>query len=167
VAIGPVLFGLALTVLAGMLVADPFLRRGIFNRRGRSPSPMERRRSTLLAVRDLDFDFQTGKVLEEDYQAWRARLLEQAARTLADEERAESELAEGLEAEVAEIRKAGSGARFCPSCGRPRVSGERFCSACGAAIVEGCARCGAVVRPGDRFCTECGQPSAQAGGGPG
>ena len=135
-AIGPVLFGLALTVLAGMLVADPFLRRGIFNRRGRSPSPMERRRSTLLAVRDLDFDFQTGKVLEEDYQAWRARLLEQAARTLADEERAESELAEGLEAEVAEIRKAGSGARFCPSCGRPQVSGDRFCTNCGQALAQ-------------------------------
>ena len=165
--IGSVLFGLALAVLAGVLVADPFLRRGIFNRRAESASAKERRRSALLAIRDLDFDFQTGKVLEEDYQVWRARLLEQAARWLTDEVPVESELAEDVEAEVVDIRKGALGAGFCPSCGRPQVRGEMFCAACGAAIVEGCARCGAPMRPGDRFCTDCGQALAQAGGGPG
>lgn len=136
VAIGSVFFGLALTVLAGVLVADPFLRRGIFNRRGKSPSARERRRSALLAIRDLDFDFQTGKVLEEDYRAWRARLLEQAARWLTDEGRAESELAEAVEAEVAKIGKTALGARFCPSCGRAQVSGDRFCTNCGQALAH-------------------------------
>jgi hypothetical protein len=136
VAIGSVLFGLALAVLAGVLVADPFLRRGLFNRKAESASTRERRRSALLAIRDLDFDFQTGKVLEEDYRVWRARLLERAARWLTDEERAESGLAEGLEAEVAEVRKAASGARFCPSCGRPQVGGGRFCADCGQALAQ-------------------------------
>jgi len=136
VAIGSVLFGLALAVLAGVLVADPFLRRGLFNRKAESASTRERRRSALLAIRDLDFDFQTGKVLEEDYRVWRARLLEQAARWLTEEERAESGLAEGLEAEVAKVRKAASGARFCPSCGRPQVGGDRFCTDCGQALAQ-------------------------------
>lgn len=135
-AIGSVLFGLALAVLAGVLVADPFLRRGLFNRKAESASTRERRRSALLAIRDLDFDFQTGKVLEEDYRVWRARLLEQAARWLTEEERAESGLAEGLEAEVAKVRKAASGARFCPSCGRPQVGGDRFCTDCGQALAQ-------------------------------
>jgi len=109
VAIGSVLFGLALAVLAGVLVGDPFLRRGIFIRRWKSPSTSERRRSALLAVRDLDFEFQTGKVLEEDYQAWRAQLLEQAARWLTDEGRAESELAEAVE-DRSELLSQGHGA---------------------------------------------------------
>ena len=166
-AIGSVLFGLALAVLAGVLVADPFLRRGIFNRKGKSTSARERRRSALLAIRDLDFDFQTGKVLEADYRVWRARLLEQAARWLTDEGRAESELVEAVEEQVAEIRKSALDARFCPSCGRPQVGGGRSCAACGAPLVQACARCGAPMRPGDRFCTTCGTALAEAGVGAG
>lgn len=159
------MFGLALAVMAGVLVADPFRRRGIFRRASGGRSASERRRSTLLAIRDLDFDFQTGKVMEEDYQIWRARLLEQAARWLAEGQRSESDLATGLEAEVAAIRKAVLGRRFCPSCGRLHVSGDQYCAACGAPVLSGCVRCGGPMRPGDRFCTNCGQTLTQAGAG--
>jgi zinc-ribbon domain len=44
---------------------------------------------------------------------------------------------EGWDDELAAQRKAeaGSGDRFCPSCGAPRVAGARFCASCGHAFV--------------------------------
>lgn len=158
--IGSVLFGLALAVMAGVLVADPFLRRGILARKGPDLSTAEQRRSVLLAIRDLDFDFRTGKVLAEDYQAWRARLLDEAAGWLSTQERAESELVQALEAQVAAIRHVDVSRH---SCGHPLLGGEHYCPGCGESTAQGCPACGAAVHFGDRFCQDCGRPVARPG----
>ncbi len=162
--IGSVLFGLALAIMAAVLVTDPFLRRQARKSRAPGPRARELRHSALLAIRDLDFDHQTGKVVEEDYQAWRASLLEEAARWFTEDVRAETELGRAIEGGVATIRKARSGARSCPSCGQPQVHGDQFCAGCGAPFAEACGRCGAAIRPGDRFCSACGEMLVEAGG---
>lgn len=113
-------------MVAGVLVADPFLRRGVFGRKKRGPSPKERRQSALLSVGELDFDFGTGKVLEEDYRAWRVRQLAEAARWLRDETQEQGDLGSAIEAEVARIRAGAAGGRFHPSCDRPQLRGDRF-----------------------------------------
>ena len=67
------------------------------------------------ALRELEFEYQTGKVSEEDYAKLRARYARQAIA-------ARDELGETV----------GPGA--CTSCGAPRKEGAKFCSACGAQL---------------------------------
>jgi len=72
--VGSLLVGLSLALVAAVAVADPFQRA---NRNARSKrqtsqvSPESQREQVLLSLRDLDFDFRTGKVEEEDYQPLR------------------------------------------------------------------------------------------------
>lgn len=93
-----------------------------------------RKEATLIALKDLEFDFKTGKIDDSDY----------------------GEVKTGLEAEAMEILRnielldkgapqpaaAGSGAaqdrprakNFCHNCGAPAGKSHKFCSACGARL---------------------------------
>lgn len=81
--VGTVLMGLAIAVLAGAYVVRPLLV-------GRHLAPGQTGRERLLAerdglytaIRDLDFDHQTGRVDEDAYRALRAALTAQAADVL-------------------------------------------------------------------------------------
>ena len=80
--IGAVLVGLALLVVIVSMVVRPLTERG---RRDEVP-PEENHQPqlepVLAALRDLDFDHQTGKVSEDDYTPARAGLLAKAAQAM-------------------------------------------------------------------------------------
>jgi len=70
--------------------------------------------SAVDALRELEFDRQTGKISDADYAPLKARYSEEA---------------------VAVMRAAESGRRGCPTCGpRPEADAE-FCSRCGAPLI--------------------------------
>lgn len=67
--IGSILLGLALLVLVGLFIARPIVRptttrRSKFNRR---QALLDEKEGILVQIRSLDFDYDTGKLLEEDY----------------------------------------------------------------------------------------------------
>ena len=70
------LMGLALVVAVAVYIAAPFTARP---REIAAPEESSRdrllaeRNTVLTAIRDLDFDFQTGKLLEEDYRTVREK----------------------------------------------------------------------------------------------
>src|SRR5665648_536644 len=80
--IGSILAGLALTLLTVAFVALPFLQH-----RGKGITEAERLSSELQAGRDrvlnnlheLEMDFNTGKILEEDYRDQRQALMKEGA----------------------------------------------------------------------------------------
>jgi len=96
-----------------------------------------RRRVTLLALRDVEYDYATGKLGEEDYQSLRREL---AAEALAALEDVEAESSVGLEAvgrledEIARLRGGLSGGSTCGVCGSANDSGSRFCGYCGTPL---------------------------------
>ena len=95
-----------------------------------------RRRVTLLALRDAEYDFATGKLDESDYLALKRQLSAEALQALEEAEKDADPAAarEALEAEIAAVRENLRGGEVCPSCSFQNPSGSRFCGACGTAL---------------------------------
>lgn len=81
------------------------------------------------AIRDLDHDFETAKLEENDYTQMRDRLRAEAIELL----RSERELAaqSGGEDAASDSRSPASIGAYCPSCGEAVTADWRFCSHCG------------------------------------
>lgn len=82
--LGSILLGAALLIVVAFAVARPLLDQA--SARDRAPGPAEgllfERERLLTALRDLDFDHATGKLVEDDYAAQRAQLVAQGADVL-------------------------------------------------------------------------------------
>ncbi len=114
------------------------------------------REAAYAAIHDVEHDFETGKLDGADYTAMRDALRTRAIELLGAERAEESATAAGNVAATASATSpalaasaasntaatatanttasAGSGERFCPSCGTPRDPAWRFCASCGAAL---------------------------------
>jgi len=107
------LVGTALAVASLCYVLYPLFRADI----AVLPSPLAdvgmRQSPAIDALRELEFDRQTGKISDADYETLKARYTEQAVA----------------------VMRAGD-ARVCARCGpRPERDAE-FCSKCGAALIS-------------------------------
>lgn len=153
--LGAIFVGLAMLVAGVPFVVRPFREKR--SRRNRYPeahsNPHEDRQAVLSALRDLDFDFRTGKVSEEDYAALRAQLVTKAATYVQSEE---SLADEQIEAMIKARKASLSKVRKCTKCGHEVEADSRFCSQCGTAVGDNCPSCGKPVQEGDLFCTACG-----------
>ena len=108
-----------------------------------------RRRVTLTALRDLEYDRATGKLDRKDYALLRAELSHDALRQLEpapDGERAEAlvvdHASQALEDEIAQIRQALREGLQCARCEHLNRTGAHFCGRCGGAL-------GSVSNSGD------------------
>jgi len=115
--------GLAL-LGAGFLVA-PLRRRDLREEPERARSERER---VYESIRDLDHDFETGKIEAADYETMRSDLRAQAV-ALLHEERSQAEARTKTPAAPVEAAK-----RFCPHCGGAAAQDWRFCSHCGGRL---------------------------------
>jgi hypothetical protein len=160
---------MAAAVLAAL--AAPLLSRGGRDRRvTRGPSELDallRRKAMLYAnMKDLEFEFEMGKLSETDFQRLREEDRAEAARILSEidtlEDRGDVDAI--IEREIA-ARADGSR----PAAARPARAETQTAPLPAApaaappadAPVRGVARfcpaCGAPVHPTDRFCAQCGQ----------
>lgn len=151
-----IIIGVILAGAAVWFVFRPFGgRQRLASRKTTETLPPPRARTGVIsALRDLDFDYRTGKVNEEDYAGLRGGLLEEAARYV----QAEADKDDRLEAMVRAHKVAAAHARPCPECGKKLSSDAQFCPQCGAklAAVAACPSCGKQVQAGDFFCRSCG-----------
>ncbi len=163
--LGGILVGIAMLILSTVVVLDPILKEGRRREAGKGqerPSP-PRELEILQAIKDLDFDYQTGKVEEADYERLRKALVLEAAQLLQAAEQREAELERALEEAIARKRlgpkaRVEGGRAIEANPGPPAAQAEagpatRFCTSCGNRLLEG-----------DRFCDRCGHPAE--GGGP-
>lgn len=106
------------------------------------------------ALREVEFDRQTGKLSESDYAALRATYTREALAAMRAEDAVAAVADDEVEAMVLAYRTRHPS---CATCG-PRPEGDAvYCSSCGGYLAGKCGRCGAAVtEAGARFCAACG-----------
>ena len=100
-----------------------------------------RRHLSLVALRDVEYDFATGKIDERDYRRLRDELAREALDALHEVRRsreqtespptAQDTLADDLEQEIAAYRAALRAGTLCDHCGSANAEVALFCAACG------------------------------------
>jgi len=153
--------------------------RSRYRRVSRGPSEIDallRRKANLYAnMKDLEFEYQMGKLSQPDYERLRDEDRAEAARLLHEIEALEDrddvdaiierEIAARADAPAASARPAAGDApreaattpvRAAPA-GRPAaVAASATAAATAPRPAAFCSACGARVRAGDRFCSACG-----------
>jgi hypothetical protein len=102
----------------------------------------------LLALKEIEFDRETGKLSDEDYSTMKSNYQRAALLAMEQEE------TEGTDSRSEPVA-------VCPSCGPRPEATARFCSECGGVVeIKGeskrCSGCGMPAPPGAKFCGECG-----------
>jgi hypothetical protein len=140
------------------------------------PDPEETPKGVALAaLKEIEFDRETGKLSDEDYAFLKGKYTGVALDALraesaeAAEVAAHSERQDGggdveamIAARVRALRSAATsappGTPVCSTCGPRPEPDAVFCSTCGHRLLPGgaCAGCGADLGQGSRFCERCG-----------
>lgn len=129
--IGYVLFGGILLALVVGVVAAAVVS-------GKTEPPAgnparERQDIAIEALRALEFEFQTGKLPEEEYVRLRRELELEAVRSR-DEVRAGARDARDDGTGAGDGDDSGAAGSACATCGHQLTGGESFCPDCGAAL---------------------------------
>jgi rRNA maturation endonuclease Nob1 len=172
--------------LALAFVLEPLLKARSFSPAG-PVDPIDAedtpRGLALAALKEIEFDRETGKLSDTDYEMLSTRYTAAAIEAMRAEERATvarvrepggsermavaSDAVEAvIAAKVRAIRAASSaqaaGGLSCPTCGPRPEPDAIFCSTCGSRLPTGavCAGCRAPVPPDGSFCEVCGRKVA-------
>ena len=153
--IAAILFLIALLLTVSLYLMTPLMgdrSRRVAEEPQEVSSLLAERERLLNALQELDFDFQLGKIPEDDYPVQRTDLLQKGAEVLkkldalgasrppvqqstaaADSGRSAALSDDELESMLAarrKVRKTRS-AGFCPRCGKPILVTDQFCPNCG------------------------------------
>jgi len=157
----PLLLGAALALGALAFVLVPlFLETPAAPEPAPAADPQESTPSqrAIDALREVEFDRETGKLSESDYTTMKESYTREALAAMRAEESAQASVSDDeLEAMISAQRAS----HACPHCGAASEPDAIYCSTCGRHLSGHCRRCGAVVtEPGARFCTSCGETLA-------
>jgi len=162
-----IIAALVVALLVAALLVQPFFAGGGFDedaRGSRRTAAVLRERADLMAarnqlyaaLRDLDFDYQTNKVSEEDYGVQRHQLVAQGVEILQQLDGLPDTDAvpdvDFIEMAVAALHANGHSAApvaaparqkvpagaagFCPNCGNAVSRSDKFCGSCGTKLVS-------------------------------
>lgn len=160
-----IILALGIAIFVALYLYAPFLERRarrVTAEEHELSALLAERERTLSALQELDFDYNLGKVPEEDYPTQRVNLLQKGAEVLKrideltrphahqdrdiDVENAiasrRTEAAAGnitdddIESMIVKRRKSRitKMAGFCPNCGKAVMASDKFCPACGKVL---------------------------------
>jgi rRNA maturation endonuclease Nob1 len=130
----------------------------------------------LTALKEIEFDRETGKLSDSDYEFLKVKYTALALDALRQEseEAASDDIEAMVAAQVRALRSASaatpsnastppSGSNpTCTTCGPRPEPDAIFCSSCGRRLPSrsACDRCGTTLSPDSRFCENCGRQVA-------
>lgn len=128
---GAILIGVAILILSAAYVTNPF-----FHKRKNKPARPDLQdngvailhKNSLAAIRDLDFDFQIGKITQEDYEPLRAQLVLEVADYLQKKQEQDQKVEELIRARQSKKQF------YCPHCGKHIQEKDLFCTGCGMSL---------------------------------
>lgn len=152
---------LALWVVLRPLLRPPPEAEPVFEPLEQEETP---RGVALLALKEIEFDREIGKLSDEDYRFLKEKYTAEALEALRAEEgaRAPDDVEALIAHRVRALRSAAAsappGAPGCPTCGPRPEEDAVFCSTCGERLPApgSCARCGTPLAADSRFCEGCG-----------
>jgi hypothetical protein len=153
--IGALIVGTLLAVGALAFVLYPlFFGAPRAARVGATPSVRRSaREDAVAALREIEFDRETGKLSDADYAELKTRYTKQAIEAM----RREAERAAPDDEIEAAVRAYRDQHAPCPTCGPRPEPDAVYCSNCGRYLRDRCADCGAPVDALDaRYCVNCG-----------
>ena len=113
----------------------------------------------LAALKEIEFDRETGKLSDDDYGFLKQKYTEEALVALrAEEGDVGPDVEAQVTARVAALRAGAEDEPGCASCGTALTPGDRFCPSCGTPTLRPkvCTTCGSDLPLGSRFCAACG-----------
>jgi hypothetical protein len=156
----PLIVGAVLAVIALVVVLYPLFgdlsmpaRRA---RKAEGPAPSV---EAVQALREIEFDRETGKLSVGDYAALKTRYTREALAAMRDEDAGVAgPSGDAAEAVILQYRRRQLG---CGVCGPRPESDALYCSTCGRFLAASCAHCHApITEIGARFCAACGETLA-------
>ena len=144
----------------------------------RSGRDEEQLDGAVAALREIEFDRETGKLSDSDYAELKTRYTREALAELRASDAREASAAgvvvgalavlvptpaDDADPVEAAIRRARDNQRSCVVCGPRPEPDATYCSSCGRYLPGACAKCGTSVDlVGSRFCGGCGDQLAAA-----
>lgn len=174
----PLVLGTALALVALTLVLSPLLsadEEARPSRRAARNNPDDAPTTAVDALREIEFDRETGKLSDTDYASLKRRYTQEALAELRAGDRpaapaatpvaivAPLQATTALDPVEAAIARARTQQKECGVCGPRPEPDATYCSSCGRYLPGCCASCGtAVDLVGSRFCSGCGTQLAAA-----
>jgi hypothetical protein len=151
--------GALLAVIALVVVLYPLFDDLSLPNRAHKPDGAKPSAEAVQALREIEFDRETGKLSDSDYDALKARYTREAVAAMRDEEGGISGTAgDAAEAVILQYRRRQLG---CTVCGPRPEPDAIYCSTCGRYLAASCAHCNApVTEIGAHYCASCGETLA-------
>lgn len=167
----PVFVAALISLLAIYFTVSPLLKAGratVVLEDDKLVELLGRKDALLRAIKELEFDYQVGKISQEDYQRLDQRLRRQAIGLIQQIEKvapATASLDEQLESIIAQFRQtsrlpapvAGPAPVTIPAAVPPAAPAVSALSS----ATRFCTECGKPVQAGHKFCAHCGTALAQ------
>jgi hypothetical protein len=156
----PLIVGALLAVIALVVVLYPlFNDLSLPSRRARAPEGATPQVEAVQALREIEFDRETGKLSDSDYAALKTRYTREAVAAMRDEESGiTSSQGDAAEAVVLQYRRRAAG---CAVHGPRPEADAIYCSACGLYLAGSCSHCLApITEIGAQYCASCGDSLA-------
>ena len=150
--VGTILALAALTFVLYPLFSEVRPRRVVVRAAEREPT---REEAAIAALREVEFDRETGKLSDSDYAKLKSEYTREALAALRAQDAAVANVGDD-EVEAA-ILKYRTRVASCPVCGPRPEPDAVYCSSCGRYLTGQCSTCGAsITEIGARFCGSCG-----------
>lgn len=92
----------------------------------------ERKENIYAAIKEIEFDYQMGKLSEEDFNELRQQYKNDAVELLKEIDKTQPQVEKAEGKKSAKLQTA----RFCWNCGAPLKPEDKFCADCGTNLTE-------------------------------